>query len=272
MGVLNITPDSFSDGGQFAQRDAALARAEAMVAQGADWIDIGAESTRPGSQRVAAAEQLDRLRPVLAELRKRVPVVLSIDTTLAEVAESAMDFGIDVVNDISAGRDDPALLPLVARRGVPIILMHMQGEPETMQLNPHYHDVTTEVSQFLRERVIVAEAAGVSRAKIVLDPGIGFGKTLAHNLAILRDLPKFAALGQPLAVGTSRKGFIAKTTGESVERGAVWGTAATVAWSAANGASIVRVHDVAAMKRVVQMVEAIIGPSGPLSPVLGGEG
>jgi dihydropteroate synthase len=257
MGVLNVTPDSFSDGGKFVQRDSALARAEAMVSQGADWIDIGAESTRPGSHRVSAAEQLDRLRPVLAELRKRVPMVLSIDTTLAEVAEAALDVGVDAVNDISAGRHRPAIFPLIAQRGIPIILMHMQGNTFTMQLNPTYTDVTAEVARFLRRRQMAAEAAGIDSNKILLDPGIGFGKTVDHNLQLLRELPDIAAIGRPLVVGTSRKAFIGKITGESAESGRIFGTAATVAWAAANGASIVRVHDVAEMKHVVRMVEAI---------------
>ncbi len=260
MGILNVTPDSFSDGGQFAQRDAAIAHAQAMAAEGADWIDIGAESTRPGSARVPAAGQIARLRPVLTELRKRLSVVLSIDTTLAEVAEFALDHGVDVVNDISAGRDDPGLLPLVSARQSPIILMHMQGEPATMQMAPSYTNVTAEVSQFLTERAAAAQSAGVSPGKILLDPGVGFGKTVEHNLQLLRDLPAFAGLGFPLVIGTSRKRFIAKITGESAH-GAPWGTAASVAWSVANGASIVRVHDVAEMKHVVKMVRAIRQPT-----------
>jgi dihydropteroate synthase len=259
MGILNITPDSFSDGGKFAARDAALRHAEAMAADGADWIDIGAESTRPGAKRISASEQLSRLNPVLAVIRKRVQVVLSIDTTLAAVAEAALDAGVDVVNDISAGRQRPAIFPLVARRGVPIILMHMQGTTATMQRNPHYRNVTREVTEFLKRRMAAAERAGIDRSKVLLDPGIGFGKTVAHNLQLLQDLPKLAAIGRPLVVGTSRKGFLGKITGESAESGRPFGTAASVAWSAANGASIVRVHDVKEMKAVVEMVRAIRG-------------
>lgn len=258
MGILNVTPDSFSDGGRFADRDAALKHAEAVVAEGADWIDVGAESTRPGSARVGTTGQLDRLSPVLAELRKRVPVILSIDTTLAEVAETALDAGVDVVNDISAGRDDPDLLPLVGGWGVPLILMHMQGSPATMQVQPTYQNVTDEVAQFLRERLSAAESAGVPAGNVLLDPGIGFGKTVEHNLRLLRDLPLLAGIGRPLVVGTSRKGFIGAITGEAPESGRPFGTAATVAWSACNGASVVRVHDVRGMGRVVRMVKAIV--------------
>jgi dihydropteroate synthase len=262
MGVLNVTPDSFSDGGRFADADAALAHAQEMVAQGADWIDVGAESTRPGSQRVGAAEQLARLGPVLGELRRRMPVVLSIDTTLAAVAEAALDAGVDVVNDISAGRDDPALFAMVARRGVPLVLMHMQGEPATMQIAPSYADVTAEVCGFLRERAAAAESAGVAAHNLLLDPGIGFGKTAAHNLRLLRDLAVLASAGKPVIVGTSRKRFIGEVTGEDRESGRLFGTAATTAWAAANGAGVVRVHDVEQMARVVKMVRAIREATG----------
>ncbi|MDB5299277.1 MAG: dihydropteroate synthase [Phycisphaerales bacterium] len=257
MGVLNVTPDSFSDGGQFADVEAALAHAREMVAQGADWIDVGAESTRPGSLRVGAAEQLARLGPLLRELRQSVPVVLSIDTTLAPVAEAALDAGLDVVNDISGGLDDPAMLPLVARRRAPIVLMHMQGEPATMQVAPHYADVTAEVSRFLGERLAAAESTGISRENVLLDAGIGFGKTVAHNLRLLRDLPVLAAMGRPLVVGASRKGFIGKVTGEAPESGRRFGTAAITAWAAANGAGVVRVHDVEETARVTRMIRAI---------------
>ncbi|MDB5356442.1 MAG: folP [Phycisphaerales bacterium] len=257
MGVLNVTPDSFSDGGRFAGVDAALAHAQEMVAQGADWIDVGAESTRPGSQRVDATEQLARLSPVMRELRRRAPVVLSIDTTLSPVAEAALEAGLDVVNDISAGRDDPAMLPLLARRGAPMILMHMQGEPATMQVAPQYSDVTAEVARFLSERLAAAELAGISRENVLLDPGIGFGKTVAHNLRLLRDLPVLASMGRPLVVGASRKGFVGKVTGETPESGRRFGTAAITAWAAANGAGVVRVHDVEETIRVTRMIRAI---------------
>ncbi len=257
MGVLNVTPDSFSDGAQFLSPDAALSTAQRMVEEGADWIDIGAESTQPGARRMSAEVQLERLAPVLRELRKRVPVVLSIDTTLARVAQEALDAGMDVVNDISAGRDDPEMMPMVAQRGAAIVLMHMQGEPATMQVAPRYGDVTKEVLQFLSERAAEAQTMGIRRDHILIDPGIGFGKTVEHNLQLLKDLPALAALKYPLVVGTSRKGFLGKITGESAESGRPIGTAATVAWSVANGAAVVRVHDVGPMSQVVRMVQAI---------------
>lgn len=257
MGILNVTPDSFSDGGRFTDPNAAIEHAVQSVADGADWIDVGGESTRPGSQRATAAEQLRRLQPVIRQLREAVPVVLSIDTTLSEVAEAALDSGFDVVNDISAGRDDPRLIPLVARRKAPIVLMHMLGQPLTMQDNPQYDDVMAEVKQFLTERIAVAEAAGVDPQAILIDPGIGFGKAMQHNLHLIRNVGSFAAMGRPMVVGVSRKGFIGRITGETRESGSVFGTAASVAWAVANGAAVVRVHDAAPMSQVVRMIRAI---------------
>ncbi|HEX4797377.1 MAG TPA: dihydropteroate synthase [Humisphaera sp.] len=257
MGVLNVTPDSFSDGGKFAEPGAALAHAQQMVAEGADLIDVGAESTRPGSARVGADEQLRRLMPILGELRKRAPVVLSIDTTLAPVAQAALDAGFDLLNDISAGRDDPAMLPLIARRQVPVILMHMLGQPATMQDAPRYEDVVADIERALRERVAAAHNAGVDPSRILIDPGIGFGKTLEHNLRLIRELRRFTDIGRPMVVGVSRKGFIRRISGEPPEAGRGFGTAAAVAWAAANGAAIVRVHDVGPMSQVVRMIRAI---------------
>jgi dihydropteroate synthase len=269
MGVLNVTPDSFSDGGQFASVESAVAHALSMAAEGADLIDVGGESTRPGSQRTPADEQLRRILPVLRALKGRLPdTTLSVDTTLAPVAEAALDEGVQVVNDISAGRDDPALLPLAGRRKCPVVLMHMQGTPATMQLNPAYSDVTAEVTTFLKERAESAAAAGVDPGKILLDPGIGFGKTVEHNLQLLRDTRRLAqSLGRPLVVGTSRKGFIRKVVGDAPGGGddRRSGTAATVAWAVANGAGVVRVHDVGAMAQVVRMMRAIMGGGSPWS-------
>ena len=257
MGVLNVTPDSFSDGGSFLDPAAAAARARAMAAEGADIIDVGGESTRPGSRPVAPEEQTRRVVPVLRSLGGSLPATtLSIDTTLAAVAEAALGEGVHVVNDISAGRDDPALLALAARRGSPVILMHMQGTPATMQAAPTYSNVAAEVAAFLRERLAAAARAGVDAAKVLLDPGIGFGKTVDHNLELLRSTKALAAsLGRPLVVGTSRKGFIAKVLGDPPDR--LLGTAATVAWAVANGAAVVRVHDVGQMAQVVRMTRAI---------------
>jgi dihydropteroate synthase len=256
MGILNLTPDSFSDGGRFIEPAAALSHARQMVEAGADWIDIGGESTRPGAARVPAEQQIARIVPVLRAIRPHVPVIVSIDTTLAPVAAAALDCGADAVNDISAGRDDPAMFELVARRRVPMILMHMQGQPATMQTNPIYQDVVEEVRSFLASRIAAAVAAGVAEGAILVDPGFGFGKTVAHNLELLRRIGDFASLGRPIVVGTSRKGFLARITSDlTAER--LFGTAASVAWAIANRAGVVRVHDVGPMSQVVHTIRAI---------------
>jgi len=256
MGILNLTPDSFSDGGRFIEPAAALSYARQMVEAGADWIDIGGESTRPGAARASAEQQIARIAPIFRAIRSHVPVILSIDTTLAPVAAAALDCGADAVNDISAGRDDPAMFDLVARRRVPMILMHMQGQPATMQANPMYQDVVEEVRSFLALRIEVAAAAGVAESAILVDPGFGFGKTVSHNLQLLRRLSDFASLGRPIVAGTSRKGFLAKITSDlTAER--LFGTAASVAWAVANRAGVVRVHDVGPMSQVVHAIRAI---------------
>lgn len=256
MGVLNVTPDSFSDGGCFAEADAAVAHAQAMCAAGADLIDIGGESTRPGSGRVPAQEQLRRVLPVLSRLRG-LPAVISIDTTLAAVAAAAADHGAALVNDISAGREDPRMFPLAATRNLPLVLMHMQGVPATMQAAPVYADVVAEVQSFFEERILAAAQAGVGPHRLILDPGIGFGKSLEHNLELLRQLPRLGRLGLPLLLGTSRKSFLGALTGKTDPRDRLMATAASVAWCAANGASIVRVHDVEAMADVVKVIRAL---------------
>jgi dihydropteroate synthase len=256
MGILNLTPDSFSDGGQFLDAPSAVAHALAMIEAGADWIDIGGESTRPGSQRIAADEQLARILSVLHQLRERTPSILSIDTTLAPVAEAAIDAGADVVNDISAGRDDPGMLPLISRRKVPAILMHMQGQPATMNLAPSYNDVVADVGAFLADRIRAAIAAGIDEHSLLIDPGFGFGKTVEHDLELLRRLGELTELGRPIVVGTSRKRFIARATGDSTKQ-RLFGTAASVAWALANGAGVVRVHDVVPMSQVAHMIRAI---------------
>jgi dihydropteroate synthase len=257
MGVLNVTPDSFSDGGRFASADAAVEHAEEMVEAGADLIDVGGESTRPGSQPVPEGEQVVRVVPVIGRIAS-LPVTISIDTTRSAAAAAALDAGAAVVNDISAGRDDAGMLSLVARRGVPVVLMHMRGTPATMQDNPSYRDVMEEVVEELRERMRAAVTAGVDAANILLDPGIGFGKTMAHNLELLRRQRELLSLGRPVVIGASRKGFIGRITGESEPSQRLFGTAACVAWSLAQGASIVRVHDVRPMKQVVEMIRAIV--------------
>jgi dihydropteroate synthase len=255
-GVLNATPDSFSDGGTFDTPGKASDGVRRLLDEGADWVDIGGESTRPGSLPVSTEEQLRRILPPV-EVAARHGAVVSVDTTRAAVAAAALDAGASVINDISAGRDDPAMLKMAADRDAPIVLMHMQGTPQTMQVAPSYTDVAAEVCQFLAGRAAAAEAAGVAPHRVLVDPGIGFGKTIDHNLELLRQLGRLVALGRPVLVGTSRKGFIGKITGEPDPKHRLFGTAATIAWSVANGAAVLRVHDVRQMKQVVRTVEAI---------------
>jgi len=257
MGVLNVTPDSFSDGGKYAHVDAAVAHGRRMAQAGAAVLDIGGESTRPGALAVAADEQIRRICPVIEQLRQ--VAVLSVDTRDAQVAQAALEAGAHLVNDISGATADPKMLPLVAKARAPVILMHIQGEPATMQVNPQYQDVGKEVGEYLLGRARAAMAAGVERGNILLDPGIGFGKTDAHNLQLLRRLGELTHLGYPLVVGTSRKGFIGRIAGEGPRaEDRLFGTAATVAWSVAHGADLVRVHDVEQMGRVVRIVRAIM--------------
>ena len=257
MGIVNVTPDSFSDGGLFFDAEDALKQGISLAEEGADIIDIGGESTRPGAEPVDAAQEIARVVPVISALRERLGTPISIDTTKAEVARAALAAGADIVNDVSAGRFDPQMLPLASERGVPVVLMHMLGEPRTMQQDPRYDDVTAEVTGFLEERAQAAFVAGVARDKIVIDPGFGFGKTREHNLELLRNLRRLTDLGYPVLAGTSRKSFIGATLDLPVaER--LEGTAATVALAVANGAAIVRVHDVGPMRRVASMVEAVL--------------
>jgi dihydropteroate synthase len=257
MGVLNATPDSFSDGGLHLDPARAAAAAEAMVGAGAAALDVGAESTRPGARPVTAREERRRLLPVLGAVRRAVRVPLSVDTTKADVAEAALDAGADIVNDVSAGRADARMLPLCARAGVPVVLMHMRGRPATMQQRPAYRDVVGEVAAFLARRVAAARRAGVAADAIVIDPGIGFGKALAHNLALLARLDALAALGYPVLVGVSRKGFLGTLLGGAGPSERIYATAAAVALAVARGARILRVHDVAAMRDVVAVASAV---------------
>jgi dihydropteroate synthase len=256
MGILNVTPDSFSDGGRFADPANAIAHGRQMVADGAAMIDIGGESTRPGAPRVTREEQIRRIVPVIKGLAG-IAAILSVDTTRADVAAAALDAGAHLINDISGGLDDPAMFPLAAGRAVPIVLMHMRGQPATMQQLVEYQDVVAEVRAHLLACRDAAVAAGVQRNRIILDPGIGFAKRLVHNLALLRHLAAINDLGHPLLLGTSRKSFMGKITGEDEPSHRLFSTAATVGWCVANGAAIVRVHDVAEMSRVVRMTRAI---------------
>lgn len=264
MGVLNVTPDSFSDGGSFLSPADAVRHAEQMAADGADLLDIGGESTRPGSERVSSEVQIARVVPVLRAI-SGLGIPISIDTTLSEVAAAALDAGASIVNDISAGRDDPDMLRLVARAGVPVILMHMQGQPKSMQQSPRYDDVAGEVMGFLNERIIEAGTAGIALDNILIDPGIGFGKTTAHNLELLSRLRELTTLGRPIVLGTSRKRFIGELSGGASPADRVFGTAGSIAWGVINGASILRVHDVGPMRQVLQVVQAIMDAPNPIS-------
>jgi dihydropteroate synthase len=257
MGILNVTPDSFSDGGRYLDHRAAVAHGLQLAAEGADLLDVGGESTRPGAAYVEEAEELARVLPVIESLAQATDVPISIDTRKANVARAALAAGAVIVNDVSAGRDDPDLFGVVAQAKVPLVLMHMQGTPATMQLDPRYDDVVAEVEAFLAERCAAAEAAGVTHDALVIDPGIGFGKRDPHNYALLVNLARLTRLGHPLLVGTSRKGFVGRALQLPVHD-LVEGTAATVVWAVERGARIVRVHDVRHMLRVVRMTQALL--------------
>jgi dihydropteroate synthase len=256
MGVLNVTPDSFSDGGQFLDAERAIVHGVQMAAAGAAVIDIGGESTRPGSQAVPTAEQIRRVVPVIAGLARQVEVPISIDTSDADVARAALEAGAALINDITALADD-GLARVAAEAQVPVVLMHMQGTPATMQSEPHYDDVVGEVLHFLRVRAKRAESFGIPSEHLFIDPGIGFGKTLSDNLALLKYIDRFVATGYRVLVGTSRKRFLGSLTGREEPQDRIFGTAATVALCAAAGVSIVRVHDVAAMHDVVRVTAAV---------------
>jgi dihydropteroate synthase len=257
MGVLNVTPDSFSDGGRYLDPDAAVAHAVAMAEQGADLIDIGAESTRPGSDPVDEKEEIRRLIPVVGAVCRKVSVPVSVDTTKAAVARKALDAGAAIVNDISALRFDPLMKAVVAETGAGLVLLHMQGTPKTMQQAPSYRDVIEEIRQFFVERIRAALEAGIGAEQILLDPGIGFGKNLAHNLSVLAHLDALVALGYPILVGVSRKAFIGQVLDRPGDE-RVMGTAAAVAVAILRGARVVRVHDVKRMRDVVKIVNAIM--------------
>lgn len=258
MGILNVTPDSFSDGGEFFDPAVAVEHAARMTAQGADLLDLGAESSRPGSEPVADDEQIRRLVPVIERIRaSETNIPISVDTRRAVVAEAALDAGADLVNDISALRDDPALARLIARRDVGVVLMHMQGTPATMQERPTYDDVVAEILAFFSERIAAAAEVGIDPRRIIIDPGIGFGKKSVHNMTLLRRLDAFRPLGRPILVGTSRKMFIGGVTAKASPTDRLMGTAATVAAAVLAGTNIVRVHDVAEMREVVEMAYAI---------------
>jgi dihydropteroate synthase len=257
MGVLNVTPDSFSDGGRFDEPAAAIAHGLSLFEAGADWVDVGGESTRPGARRVPSDEEIRRVVPVIAELRRRGAGPLSIDTTKAEVASAALDAGADLVNDVSGLRFDDAMAPLLAERGAPAILMHLRGDFASMHRDPRYGDVMDEVRAELEEALRRGEAAGIPRERIIVDPGIGFAKDARHSLEALRRLEELAVLDRPVLVGPSRKSFIGRVLDQPAER-RLLGTAAAVAASVLRGAHVVRVHDVAEMVEVVRVCDAIL--------------
>lgn len=259
MGVVNVTPDSFSDGGRFLDRDRAIAQAEALVEAGADLLDLGGESTRPGAEPVPPAEERARVVPVIAALRARgLSIPISIDTRNAEVARAALDAGADLLNDVSALRHDPAYAALAAAGGAPVCLMHAQGDPRTMQDAPHYGDVLVEVAAFLAGRVAAAEAAGIPRDRLLVDPGIGFGKTVAHNLALVRGLSILHDLGCPILFGASRKRFIGAIAGIDIPDRRGPGSIAVALEALRQGAQVLRVHDVAETRQAVALWSAIV--------------
>jgi dihydropteroate synthase len=256
MGVLNVTPDSFSDGGHYLRPARALAHAEAMAEAGADVIDVGGESTRPGAPPVPLDEELRRVIPVIERVAARCRLPISIDTSKADVARRAVEAGAAMINDVTALRGDPAMADVAAASGVPVVLMHMRGTPATMQRRPRYRALMNDLLRFFRGRIAAAVAAGIDRRRLLIDPGIGFGKTLAHNLEILRRLELLARLNLPILVGPSRKSFVGGLTGQPVGR-RLEGTAAAVTAAVLHGAQMVRVHDVAEMVRVVRVADAI---------------
>jgi|HubBroStandDraft_6_1064221.scaffolds.fasta_scaffold66946_2 dihydropteroate synthase len=264
MGVLNVTPDSFSDGGKYDQPEIAIEHALALELAGADLLDIGGESTRPGSEETSASQELDRILPVLEGLRGRLKIPVSVDTRRSTVAELALRADAEIINDVSGLRSDPRLAEVAAKYGAPLILMHMRGEPGTMQKGPFARDVMKDVALGLRDSVAKARQAGVAKSQIILDPGIGFGKSYSQNYELLQKLPRLAVLGYPLLVGSSRKGFLGATLAREgkpappEER--IWGTAATVTASILGGAHIVRVHDVAEMAQVARVADCVAHP------------
>lgn len=257
MGILNVTPDSFTDGGKFFDRDSAIEHGLKIAEDGADIIDIGGESTRPGSESVAVEEEIRRTIPVIEALSGRVSAAISIDTYKSAVARRALDAGASIVNDISGLRFDPDMPKVVAEYNVPVVIMHIKGTPKNMQVNPVYEALIPEIMDYLRTGIRLALNYGVKEDRIIIDPGIGFGKTFEHNLEILKNLHEFTLLGKPILVGPSRKAFLGKILDDAPASDRMEGTAAAVAISIVNGASIVRVHDVKEMARVARVADAI---------------
>ena len=257
MGIVNVTPDSFSDGGKFFSPEVAISHASKLITQGADIIDIGGESTRPGAEQVSESEELKRVIPVIEKIRTDNPTILiSIDTTKASVAKHAVEAGADIINDVSGLSFDNNMIGIVESFNVPVVIMHMKGNPQNMQLNPKYKDIVNEILDFFKMKIKIAIQSGINRSMIILDPGIGFGKTVEHNFELLSRLNEFNVLELPIMIGPSRKSFIGITLDLPPED-RVEGTAAAVSAGVMNGASIVRVHDVKSMKRVVRIIEKV---------------
>lgn len=256
MGIVNVTPDSFSDGGRYFDPGKAISHGIDLAREGADIIDVGGESTRPGARPLSAREEIERILPVIRGLRRTAPIPISIDTYKADVARAALAEGADMVNDISALRFDAAMAPLIAAEKVPVVLMHMQGAPQTMQQRPRYQNVVQEVREFLQSRIHFALEAGVEADRIIIDPGIGFGKELDHNLALLRGIPTLVSLGRPILVGPSRKTFIGKILEVGPEERLEGSLAAAVAAVLA-GANMIRTHDVKEARRAIRIADAL---------------
>ena len=257
MGIVNVTPDSFSDGGKFFSPEDAISHASKLIGQGADIIDIGGESTRPGAEQISESEELSRVIPVIEKIRFENPKkLISIDTTKASVAKHAIEVGADIINDVSGLSFDNNMIDTVARFNTPVIIMHMKGNPQNMQLNPEYKDIVNEILDFFKKKIKIAIQSGINRKMIILDPGIGFGKTVEHNFELLSRLNELNVLELPIMIGPSRKSFIGITLDLPPED-RIEGTAAAVSAGVMNGASIVRVHDVKSMKRVIKIIDKI---------------
>jgi dihydropteroate synthase len=257
MGILNVTPDSFSDGGEFNKLETALQQAKQLIEEGADIIDIGGQSTRPGAEQIALEEEFNRVIPVIKALRKEVSIPISIDTTKASVAQAAVEAGADLVNDISGGTYDTEMFSIVARLGVPFIMMHIRGTPQTMQQLTDYRDLIAEIIQFFERQIDRAVMTGIERSRIIIDPGIGFAKNYAQNLELLRRTSEFKALDLPILIGASRKSFIGRILNQNDPKLRVWGTAAACCAAIAGSADILRVHDVAQISEVCKVADAI---------------
>ncbi|MGK7892176.1 MAG: dihydropteroate synthase [Xenococcus sp. (in: cyanobacteria)] len=257
MGILNVTPDSFSDGGKFNTSQSALSQAQYMIEHGADIIDIGGQSTRPGAEQISVTEELHRVIPIIQAIRQQSTIPISIDTTRAEIAENALAAGADIINDISGGTFDPEMFKVTARLAVPIILMHMRGHPKNMQQMTNYQDLVPDIINFLRIQIDKAIACGIDLSQIIIDPGIGFAKTPEQNIELLRRLSEFKSLQVPILIGTSRKSFIGKIINQQDPQKRVWGTAATCCSAIISGADILRIHDVAEIYDISRVTDTI---------------